>query len=78
MIIKQARVIDPSVNFDQITDILVKDGRIAEIGSCLEAENEDILDAKGLCAAPGFVDVHTHFREPGFTHKEDITTGSLH
>ena len=76
MIIKQARVIDPSVNFDQITDILVKDGRIAEIGSCLEAENEDILDAKGLCAAPGFVDVHTHFREPGFTHKEDITTGS--
>ena len=60
-------------------EIFVKDGRIAAVGQELEAlagENETVIDAGGLTVLPAFVDLHCHWRTPGFEYKEDIETGS--
>ncbi|MDR2909119.1 MAG: dihydroorotase [Oscillospiraceae bacterium] len=77
MLIKNGRVIDPASGLDGMLDIRVKGGIIAGIGSNLAPEgSEEILDAKGLIAAPGLVDTHAHFRDPGFTCKEDLHTGA--
>ena len=81
MIIKHGRMIDPGSGFDGIADIVIKDGKIEKIyrdgESCPEPEEgEEIVDASGLVVAPGLVDVHVHFRDPGLTYKEDIETGA--
>ena len=76
MIIKNGRVINPSNGFDDIADILIQDGRIKAIGKLDDVLEEEIIDAKGCIVAPGLVDIHVHFREPGFTYKEDIQSGS--
>lgn len=73
IIIKNARVIDPSQQLDKITDILIENGNIAALGEGLSAD--EVIDAEGLVAAPGLVDMHVHLRDPGQTHKEDILTG---
>ena len=60
-------------------EIFVKDGRIAAVGQELEAlagENETVIDAGGLTVLPAFVDLHCHWRTPGFEYKEDVETGS--
>lgn len=75
MIIKNARVIDPISKIDEIIDIKIKDGLIKGLGN-FNCQNEETIDAKGFIAAPGFVDIHVHFRDPGFTYKEDLITGS--
>ncbi|NLB32189.1 MAG: dihydroorotase [Tissierellia bacterium] len=76
MIIKNGRIIDPGSKRDEIADILIEDGIIREIGKNIDKENEATIDAKGKIIAPGLIDVHVHFREPGFTYKEDIISGS--
>lgn len=76
MIIKNGRVMDPSSEFNEVADILIEDGRIKAIGNIGDIEGHEIIDAKGLIVAPGLVDIHVHFREPGQTHKEDILSGS--
>jgi dihydroorotase len=58
------------------TDILVKDGRIAELGGALDASGARVIDADGLLALPGLVDLHTHLREPGSEQSETVLTGS--
>jgi len=68
---------DPKTGRDQMTDLLLEDGRIAAIGE--QEENgtyERVIDAEGCIVAPGLIDVHVHFRDPGFTYKEDIESGS--
>lgn len=77
LLIKNGRVIDPKTGFDAVTDILTQGDRIIRIGDNLSADNAQIVDASGLIVAPGLVDIHVHFREPGQTHKEDIHTGAL-
>jgi dihydroorotase len=57
-------------------DVLIRDGRIASVGTDLDAETPTRLDARGCWVGPGFVDIHVHYREPGQTHKEDIATGA--
>lgn len=71
-------MIDPKTGWDGNYDILIENDRIVRIGKKLEAPKgkHRVLDAEGLLVAPGLVDVHVHFREPGFTQKEDITTGA--
>lgn len=88
-VIKNIRVINPSNDFDKICDVHIENGiikaieevKVAEsISSCTEASadiSSDIIDGTGLIAAPGLVDVHVHFRDPGQTHKEDIHTGAM-
>ena len=77
LLIRNGRVVDPSQGLDQGMDILVEDGHVAAIGERLEAPARvKTLDAAGLVVAPGFIDLHTHLREPGFEYKETIESGS--
>ncbi|WP_314481261.1 dihydroorotase [Streptococcus cristatus] len=77
LLIKNGRVMDPKTGLDQVCDVLVEGKKIVKIGQNLEAADAQVLDANGLVVAPGLVDIHVHFREPGQTHKEDIHTGAL-
>ncbi|HUR60499.1 MAG TPA: dihydroorotase [Opitutaceae bacterium] len=74
--IKNARVIDPAAKRDRPGDLFVVDGRIAASLPPAAKKRAKQIDARGLVACPGLVDVHVHFREPGQTHKETIGTGS--
>lgn len=78
ILIQNTTVIDPESGREEVCDILTKNGKILKIGGISEATDKEcqVIDAKGLIAAPGLVDVHVHFREPGFTQKEDIITGA--
>ena len=73
LLIKNARVIDPSQYLDKTADIYIEDGVIKGIGSYETAD--EVIDAGGLIAAPGLVDMHVHLRDPGQTYKEDIISG---
>jgi dihydroorotase len=73
LIIKNGRIIDPSIDRDEIADLYVVDGRISARppeGQC------ETIDARDLVVSPGLIDVHVHLREPGQSHKETIETGS--
>ena len=75
LLIRGGRVIDPANRIDEYQDILLVDGKIARLGKNLPAEDAQVLDAGGLAAAPGLVDMHVHLREPGFEDKETVATG---
>ncbi|MGH4123014.1 MAG: dihydroorotase [Clostridium sp.] len=72
LLIKNARIVDSSQDF--IGDIYINSGIIYEIGKKLEKDCE-VLDGEGYILAPSFIDLHSHFREPGYTYKEDILSG---
>lgn len=74
--IKNGLVIDPANDREGIGDVFIKDGLIVDKLSDAEKAEASHFDAKGLVVAPGLVDIHVHFREPGQTHKEDIASGS--
>jgi dihydroorotase len=74
--IKNARVIDPVAKRDGVGDLFVADGKIVDSLAASAKKNAEQIDARGLVACPGLVDIHVHFREPGQTHKETIATGS--
>lgn len=77
MIIKHGLVMDPASGLSEHMDILVKDGKIVKIAPEITDDAEEILEAEGLIVGPGLLDTHVHFRDPGFTYKEDIHTGAL-
>ena len=78
MLLKNGYLIDPASNTDELMDIRVENGTIVELGKDLSAKDEEeILDLSGLTVAPGLIDTHIHFRDPGLTYKEDLHTGSL-
>ena len=76
-IIRNGRIIDPANGRDEIGDLVIADGRIAE-QSTIRKEKSAIeeIDAKGLIVGPGLIDMHVHLREPGFAHKETIASGA--
>ena len=74
LLIKNANIVDAHEEF--CADVLIIDGKIAEIGIELNKKDVEIIDANGLTLMPSFIDTHAHFREPGLTHKEDIESGS--
>ena len=77
MLIKNGFLIDPATKKSGNYDIRIENGIITEIGNTLSpAPNEQVTDAAGLTVAPGLIDTHIHFRDPGFTYKENIHTGS--
>lgn len=78
LLIKNGYLCEPASNTEGIRDILIQDGKISKIAEKLELTGEacEVIDATGLIVLPGLVDVHVHFRDPGFTYKEDIYTGA--
>jgi len=76
ILIKGGRVIDPAAAHDGTADVLIEDGAITAVEPRIETEDARIVDAQGLVVTPGLVDMHVHFREPGFEYKEDIESGS--
>ncbi len=76
LLIRGGRVIDPASRLDARVDILVENGRITQIGDGLKAKAAEVLDATGCVVTPGFIDIHTHLREPGREDKETIATGA--
>lgn len=79
VLIKSGRLINPATNFEGIVDISIEDGLIKEISPSISSDYfdyDDIIDAKGMVVSPGLIDIHSHFRDPGFTHKEDLLSGA--
>lgn len=77
MLIKNGYLINPATNTEEITDIRVENGIITQMGHLEANVSEEVLDIKGLTIAPGLIDTHIHFRDPGFLYKEDLHTGAL-
>lgn len=75
LLIKRGRVVDPAGGTDRVMDILIEDGIIAAVGADLTDDQAQVIAADGFVVAPGLVDMHVHFREPGFEYKETIETG---
>lgn len=75
-IIKNGFVVNPAKNFAEKADILINYGVIERIAENINDYDAKIIDADGMVVAPGLVDLHVHFREPGYEHKEDIESGS--
>jgi dihydroorotase len=77
LLVRGGRLIDPASGVDATLDVRLRDGKVAEIGKALApGQGESTLDATGLVVSPGFIDLHTHLREPGFEYKETIETGT--
>ena len=77
ILIKNGRLIDPVQNIDKKFDVAVTDGKIAWLGNGIPPKGDyEIIDASGQIVAPGFIDLHTHLRQPGFGEKETIATGT--
>ena len=86
LFIQNSRVIDPKTGTDAVLDLIIENGKIVDMGEnladrCQALASEagssvQTLDGSGLVTAPGLIDVHVHFRDPGFTYKEDIHTGA--
>lgn len=74
MLLKNGCVIDPSCGRDFQTDILIRDDKIAGIGTCDPAQAECILDCTGMIAAPGLIDAHVHLRDPGLSYEANTAT----
>lgn len=79
LLIKNGHVIDPKNGIDEVRDIYIVDGvieTVGEAGTSMDITGAEVIDATGKIVAPGLVDLHVHFREPGLEYKEDIETGS--
>ena len=78
LLIKNGRVIDPASNMDAEMDLLLRDGKVAEVAGKGKTRGsaDEKFDARGMIVAPGFIDMHVHLREPGQAHKETIATGT--
>lgn len=75
ILVKNGNVVNPGGKNGKL-DILIENGKISDISEGIISEDAQVIDAAGLTVSPGFVDVHSHFRDPGQTHKEDIFTGA--
>ena len=76
-LIKGAHVVDPQVGLDDVRDVLVEGKTIAEVAESIEpGEGIEVIDGTDKYLVPGMVDMHVHFRDPGFEYKETIETGS--
>jgi len=76
LLIKNARIIDPAAGLDEVGNILIADGKISKTGKDVSAAGAAVIEASGLIACPGFVDLHCHLRQPGYEEKETIASGA--
>ena len=75
LLIKSAFVVNPENETTMKKDVLINNGIIFKIADEISYEADDIINAEGFYLAPGFCDIHVHFRDPGYTYKEDIISG---
>ena len=76
-VIRNGRIIDPANRRDEIGDLVIANGRVADQSAIRNQKSEiEEIDASGLIVAPGLIDMHVHLREPGFAHKETIASGA--
>lgn len=75
-LIRNGHILDPVNDIDEVGDILIVDGKIAQVGGNIQVDIDDVIDASNLTVTPGLIDIHVHLREPGFEHKETISTGT--
>ena len=76
-LLRGVHAVDPQVGLDEVVDVLIDKADIAAVGTDLDAPGEcEEIDADGRYLVPGLVDMHVHFRDPGFEYKETIETGS--
>ena len=75
-LIKGAHVVDPQVGLDDVRDVLIEDKTIVSVAPSIEAADATVVDGAGKYLVPGLVDMHVHFRDPGFEYKETIGSGS--
>lgn len=76
LLLKGGRVLDPASRGDEVADLRILAGRVVELAPYLEPDLDEVVDCAGLWIMPGFVDLHTHLREPGFEDAEDVATGT--
>ena len=76
ILLKGGRVIDPAAQYNEVSDVLIEDGRIQKVGKDLKAGEAKIHDVSGKVVVPGLIDMHVHLREPGQEAKEDFLSGS--
>lgn len=76
-LIKGGHVLDPAQNFDETVDVLIEDGIIKKLEKDMDIPDAEVINAEGMFVMPGFIDLHVHFREPGFTYKETVKTGAM-
>ncbi|MBQ8883746.1 MAG: dihydroorotase [Oscillospiraceae bacterium] len=77
LLLKNVRAVDSSIKLDKITDILIDDKKIVKVCENITDKADRVIDGMGkLVVFPGLVDMHVHLRDPGFTHKEDVITGT--
>jgi dihydroorotase len=76
LLLKGGRVIDPARRLDAVQDVLLEGGSVAEVGAKVSPRGAQVIDASGLVVCPGFIDLHTHLREPGQEDKETIASGT--
>ena len=79
ILIQNGRIVDPANRIDATGDILIADSRIERVGGKIDVAHDaavEVIEAEGLIATPGLIDMHVHLREPGFEHKETIATGT--
>ena len=73
---KNARIIDPASGYDKVGNLLTIGNKIADFGEATEDSDAKVIDCSGHVLCPGLIDIQVHFRDPGQTHKEDVTSGS--
>jgi dihydroorotase len=76
LLIKNGHVVDPVTGIDERMDVLIDGGKIVKTAKSICDASADTIDAQGLIVSPGLMDAHVHFRDPGFTYKEDIISGA--
>ncbi|MBE9536628.1 MAG: dihydroorotase [Proteobacteria bacterium] len=79
VLIRGGRLIDPAQGLDGLYDLLLKDGKVADVSPAGKGKSDvaTVIDADGLLVIPGIIDIHTHLRDPGYEYKEDIESGTL-
>lgn len=76
LLIKHCKIIDQVNDYEGINDMYIEEGIIKHIDPVIELDADRVIDARGLSVLPGFVDMHTHLREPGFEYKETVYSGT--